>query len=156
MKRTTSRFKPCYKWNTFNTTNTGLFRLSDISLVLNLVISGIPSILTETIKEFDNTLASFKPCYKWNTFNTYLEDGTVLETGKVLNLVISGIPSIHFKEMVKRRVPIVLNLVISGIPSIRGLLQCLVLRCFGFKPCYKWNTFNTVLSYLLNKSKNLF
>ena len=37
--------------------------------VLNLVISGIPSIL----KEFDNKLAtelSFKPCYKWNTFNT--------------------------------------------------------------------------------------
>ena len=45
-----------------------------VPIVLNLVISGIPSILTETIKEFDNTLASFKPCYKWNTFNTMVFD----------------------------------------------------------------------------------
>ena len=36
-------FKPCYKWNTFNTTKARILRL----------ISG-----------------SFKPCYKWNTFNT--------------------------------------------------------------------------------------
>ena len=42
---------------------------------------------------------------------------------------------------------IVLNLVISGIPSIRWevwVLQRLVLR---FKPCYKWNTFNTKVGY---------
>ena len=39
--------------------------------VLNLIINGIPSIpgiASEVIKEFD----SFKPYYKWNTFNTYL------------------------------------------------------------------------------------
>ena len=37
------RFKPCYKWNTFNTT---------INKRLGLLKH------------------SFKPCYKWNTFNT--------------------------------------------------------------------------------------
>ena len=36
-------FKPCYKWNTFNTTN-------EDDLILDCF--------------------SFKPCYKWNTFNT--------------------------------------------------------------------------------------
>ena len=39
------RFKPCYKWNTFN---------------------------TKIMKELDQILSGgFKPCYKWNTFNTY-------------------------------------------------------------------------------------
>ena len=41
--------------------------------------------------------ASFKPCYKWNTFNTgnkTLDNGTGY---LVLNLVISGIPSILFQ-----------------------------------------------------------
>ena len=38
--------------------------------VLNLVINGLPSIpLSElTSDKLDN--ASFKPCYKWITFNT--------------------------------------------------------------------------------------
>ena len=36
-------FKPCYKWNTFNT-------------------------LTERILTI--LMLCFKPCYKWNTFNT--------------------------------------------------------------------------------------
>ena len=37
--------------------------------VLNLVISGMPSIL---ILEEDGSLSDgcFKPCYKWNAFNT--------------------------------------------------------------------------------------
>ena len=38
-------FKPCYKWNTFNT---------DIQVVMLMNFGG------------------FKPCYKWNTFNTEL------------------------------------------------------------------------------------
>ena len=38
------RFKPCYKWNTFNT--------------------------NVAIKDCIVFLDSFKPCYKWNTFNT--------------------------------------------------------------------------------------
>ena len=38
----------------------------------------------------------------------------------------------------------VLNLVISGIPSIpEGEDILRVAQIFGFKPCYKWNTFNT-------------
>ena len=37
------RFKPYYNWNTFNTSNTHEFDISDI--VLNLIITGIPSIL---------------------------------------------------------------------------------------------------------------
>ena len=39
-------FKPCYKWNTFNT------------------------IMEINIKKYGNL--GFKPCYKWNTFNTQL------------------------------------------------------------------------------------
>ena len=60
-------FKPCYKWNTFNTT---------------------PWSGSHT-----HSPKSFKPCYKWNTFNTMnLLRRTKLQ--EVLNLVISGIPSI--------------------------------------------------------------
>ena len=40
----------------------------------------------------------FKPCYKWNAFNT--ASGDVIPEGmnKVLNLVINGMPSIHYEE----------------------------------------------------------
>ena len=66
---TTISFKPCYKWNTFNT-NWKIKHLLMIILVLNLVISGIPSILVDN--DFYNIFCnSFKPCYKWNTFNTF-------------------------------------------------------------------------------------
>ena len=37
--------------------------------VLNLVINGIPSILNNN-SIFNKAPGSFKPCYKWNTFNT--------------------------------------------------------------------------------------
>ena len=37
---------------------------------------------------------SFKPCYKWNTFNTDYTLEVDNFTFEVLNLVISGIPSI--------------------------------------------------------------
>ena len=36
---------------------------------------------------------SFKPCYKWNTFNTIVSIISQWRD-KVLNLVINGIPSI--------------------------------------------------------------
>ena len=39
-----SCFKPCYKWNTFNTKRRNY--------------------------EITWSCGSFKPCYKWNTFNT--------------------------------------------------------------------------------------
>ena len=40
-----------------------------IMVVLNLVISGIPSILSFKVIVEDKATC-FKPCYKWNTFNT--------------------------------------------------------------------------------------
>ena len=44
-------------------------------------------------------LISFKPCYKWNTFNT--EDRELLvKRLKVLNLIINGIPSIQYAKYV--------------------------------------------------------
>ena len=63
-------FKPCYKWNTFNT------KLKHFSALSSAI--------------------SFKPCYKWNTFNTASEIARVyLAVKEVLNLVINGIPSIQ-------------------------------------------------------------
>ena len=63
--------------------------------VLNLVISGIPSILN--IQNGLRRMKCFKPFYKRNTFNTksVLKGGIMKSLGVVLNLVISGIPSIH-------------------------------------------------------------
>ena len=64
---------------------------------------------------------SFKPCYKWNTFNTaesFSEDKIKEE---VLNLVINGIPSIPKAKAAhihSEKCKEVLNLVINGIPSI--------------------------------------
>ena len=66
---------------------------------------------------------SFKPCYKWNTFNTLENSLTRTLKIKVLNLVISGIPSILIIEFVNGSRKIVLNLVISGIPSIHKSLK---------------------------------
>ena len=63
-------------------------------------------------------LKSFKPCYKWNTFNTKVYAKYTLGAVAVLNLVISGIPSILKELEEKGYVVVVLNLVISGIPSI--------------------------------------
>ena len=64
----------------------------------------------------------------------------------VLNLVINGIPSIlNNINVVKTDNSVaVLNLVINGIPSIlKGGFYVRFFRCF--KPCYKWNTFNTAV-----------
>ena len=44
--------------------------INSARLVLNLVINGLPSILLELKREVVNFLESFKPCYKWITFNT--------------------------------------------------------------------------------------
>ena len=63
-------FKPCYKWNAFNTTKSNGF--------------------------YAAAFVSFKPCYNWNAFNTYK----------------------------------------SCDRNLRMPEKC-------FKPCYKWNAFNT-------------
>ena len=62
--------------------------------VLNLIITGIPSIPSDKYLS-NNSPLSFKPYYNWNTFNTRrkeLDEATV----KVLNLIITGIPSIRW------------------------------------------------------------
>ena len=64
-------------------------------VVLNLIINGIPSILDGGNTNEKIIIRSFKPYYKWNTFNTVefvksKED--ILQ--EVLNLIINGIPSI--------------------------------------------------------------
>ena len=47
--------------------------------VLNLIINGIPSILAIGFASMLAYLISFKPYYKWNTFNTITPlTGTVL------------------------------------------------------------------------------
>ena len=85
--------------------------------VLNLVINGIPSIL-KLLENLTENITSFKPYYKWNTFNT---------------------PQYHPVYYIL----VVLNLIINGIPSILGSIAWYSFDILGFKPYYKWNTFNT-------------
>ena len=62
---------------------------------------------------------SFKPYYKWITFNMvnwYFESWKI---GKVLNLIINGLPSILLTEKnMHKKKTLVLNLIINGLPSI--------------------------------------
>ena len=61
---------------------------------------------------------SFKPYYKWITFNTSIKIGLNKELYEVLNLIINGLPSI---QSVAKWAAIgfgVLNLIINGLPSI--------------------------------------
>ena len=63
---------------------------------------------------------SFKPCYKWMTFNTKeLSRNRYVYIWRVLNLVINGWPSIlaTINDYVAKYYG-VLNLVINGWPSI--------------------------------------
>gem|GEM_PF-3112757 len=69
---------------------------------------------------FHFALCSFKPCYKWNTFNTQVK-ANLMEKNGVLNLVINGIPSIPLRPKLKANDFSVLNLVINGIPSILSM-----------------------------------
>ena len=68
-------FKPYYNWNTFNT-NLGEL-VGPAIKVLNLIITGIPSILTGRITE-------------------------AINEAKVLNLIITGIPSILLQTAKKK------------------------------------------------------
>ena len=70
---------------------------------------------------------SFKPCYKWITFNTYIPTvSRPFNTVVVLNLVINGLPSIHNGTYKMSSITDVLNLVINGLPSIHSLIVFLV------------------------------
>ena len=62
--------------------------------VLNLIINGIPSIL-RLHQNLETCFLSFKPYYKWNTFNTIATGKDIIFQSYVLNLIINGIPSIQ-------------------------------------------------------------
>ena len=88
---------------------------------------------------------SFKPYYKWNTFNTVTVLEMLKKKSKVLNLIINGIPSILLKYNYSSFYHCsVLNLIINGIPSILYVDNIeKMYSMWSFKPYYKWNTFNT-------------
>ena len=90
--------KPYYNWNAFNTKRVTCDVGKRWSYVLNLVISGLPSIPIQVNKT-------------WKKSQT------------VLNLVISGMPSILWSKFYSRSsTSYVLNLVISGMPSIPAVV----------------------------------
>ena len=111
-----ARFKPYYKWITFNTAKVefkddpmmvlnliinGLpsiriliwTQLKESSIVLNLIINGLPSIQLDLDAE-SVLFLRFKPYYKWITFNTDISDTIINMYIEVLNLIINGLPSI--------------------------------------------------------------
>ena len=56
------------------------------------------------------------------------------------------------KEKALQQNSTVLNLIINGIPSIPINQQFKLLTAAGgFKPYYKWNTFNTLWENMINK-----
>ena len=61
--------KPYYNRKSFNTNASFSLEALEVQ-VLNLVISGIPSIPRNTIHGIVLTLCCFKPYYKWTAFNT--------------------------------------------------------------------------------------
>ena len=115
-------------------------------MVLNLVINGLPSIQNVEVSIRRLAGGSFKPCYKWITFNTTSNISRGMRISEVLNLVINGLPSILMILNIYGKIIVVLNLVINGLPSIQQQSgkNLKVLQLLGFKPCYKWITFNTI------------
>ena len=95
--------------------------LTSLVVVLNLVINGLPSILRiKIINSKFRAINSFKPCYKWITFNTKFNSVWKNLMMTVLNLVINGLPSIPLGAFAAAIISCayVLNLVINGLPSI--------------------------------------
>ena len=112
-------FKPYYNWNTFNTSAQGVAYIKVYVGVLNLIITGIPSIPKDSYKK-------------------------LLSRSIVLNLIITGIPSIHeygisklfhqhfhFKPYYNWNT---FNTVFASFLTPHSIC---------FKPYYNWNTFNT-------------
>ena len=54
----------------------------------------------QILQSFRLQYYSFKPYYKWNTFNTKNWLLVMLINVNVLNLIINGIPSIHCKHYI--------------------------------------------------------
>ena len=72
-----------------------------------------------------------------------IEKSKKIEWDDVLNLVITGMPSILLQDMSEILASLVLNLVITGMPSILERATDTKNIRLSFKPCYKWNAFNT-------------
>ena len=70
---------------------------------------------------FSNSGWSFKPYYKWITFNTIDHGALFDDEFKVLNLIINGLPSI-----------------------LKRFFSDSETQVVSFKPYYKWITFNTL------------
>ena len=63
--------------------------------VLNLIINGLPSIPCYYNGKYSERIQSFKPYYKWITFNTLSSKLSLWsDVCAVLNLIINGLPSI--------------------------------------------------------------
>ena len=75
-------------------------------------------------------MSCFKPYYKWITFNTEKDSfEECLELQDVLNLIINGLPSIQ-----------------------KYVFNTTIIVNSGFKPYYKWITFNTRKIRILNRT----
>ena len=61
-------FKPYYKWITFNIIESYANFIISAFIVLNLIINGLLSILSNSAFK-SKTIDRFKPYYKWITFN---------------------------------------------------------------------------------------
>ena len=86
-------------------------------VVLNLIITGIPSILTDK-----SQLQNWK---------------------EVLNLIITGIPSIHFKKHYKDILNTGFKPYYNWNTFNTQTTNVLEISVICFKPYYNWNTFNT-------------
>ena len=135
-------FKPYYNWNTFNTKADNIMKGCQLEKVLNLIITGIPSILKGG-KMKSIGVVGFKPYYNWNTFNTLVpkkKDKRTYCFKPYYNWNTFNTAGWGFG---KRDAKIVLNLIITGIPSILLLEDVEQNDFYSFKPYYNWNTFNT-------------
>ena len=90
---------------------------------------------TKTFINVQTARLSFKPCYKWMTFNT------VLKPTSTASIIGGG-----FKPCYKW---MTFNTVLkpTSTASIIG---------GGFKPCYKWMTFNTNVNILISSFCSFF
>ena len=104
-------------------------------LVLNLIITGIPSIRGVCYAIY-KSVKSFKPYYNWNTFNT-------MEKKDFSILLDSFKPYYNWNtfntldlNQVEKYLCIVLNLIITGIPSILKKWLETLTGFKRFKPYY--------------------
>ena len=89
------------------------------SLVLNLIINGLPSILTANELVYTNSIG-FKPYYKWITFNINISSKVLCKIFPSFKPYYKWI-TFNIEEALKNndfKKAEVLNLIINGLPSI--------------------------------------